>query len=104
MKTGLKLLVGLVMVAFLFGCEGKQHFANEKYLGESIAEERAEDMETPPPSASNKNANLAERKLIKEGYVSFETEDLKTAREHIAKAVKKYNAYLSSDVQRLPFV
>ncbi len=104
MKIGLKLFAGLALFVFLFGCENRQFATDDMLsLGESNIAERATDVATPPPppppsaNAPDTNSDLAERKLIKEGFVAFETDDLKTAREHIVKVVKKYNAYLSSD-------
>lgn len=38
-----------------------------------------------------------ERKLIKEGNVEFETDDLGTARQKVYKAVEKYKGYIDSD-------
>ena len=38
-----------------------------------------------------------ERKLIKEGFVDFETEDINATRQKIIEIVKKYHAYISSD-------
>lgn len=44
-----------------------------------------------------KTATLIERKLIKEGRVVFETDDLNSSRETIFKAIEKHDAYISSD-------
>lgn len=38
-----------------------------------------------------------ERKLIKEGRVEFETEDIQATRKLIFKSIEKYKAYISSD-------
>lgn len=38
-----------------------------------------------------------DRKLIKEGNVEFETDNLDSSRRKIFRAVKKYNGYISSD-------
>jgi len=38
-----------------------------------------------------------ERKLIKEGFVEFETEDINATRKQIIESAKKYRAYISSD-------
>jgi len=36
-------------------------------------------------------------KLIKEGYIEFETDDFNATRQNVNKAIEKYNAYISSD-------
>ena len=38
-----------------------------------------------------------ERKLIKEGNVEFETDDINSTRKQIFESIEKYNAYVSSD-------
>ncbi len=38
-----------------------------------------------------------ERKLIKEGYVVFETDDMEASRQQILQSVEKYEGYISSD-------
>lgn len=41
--------------------------------------------------------NYEERKLIKEGWVTFETDDIKTTRKQVFNAVNKYKGYVSKD-------
>lgn len=43
------------------------------------------------------NIVITERKLIKEGDISFQVKDLSEGGKRIKEAVKKYDAYLSSD-------
>lgn len=45
----------------------------------------------------DKALEAVERKLIKEGYVEFETNDLEDSRARIMNSVKKYKGYISSD-------
>lgn len=41
--------------------------------------------------------DLVERKLIKEGFVEFRTENMELVKEKVAKSVSKYKAYVSND-------
>lgn len=58
--------------------------------------ERLEVQLAPPPSP-DRGVETVERKLIKEGDVEFETNDLNATRQAILKAVEKYKGYVSSD-------
>lgn len=58
------------------------------------------DMETEEMAAlpiEQKSDEIIDRKLIKEGRVEFETDDLSTTRKAILKAVTKYKGFIASD-------
>ncbi len=44
--------------------------------------------------------DIPERKLIKDGYVEFETKSIERARQAIYQAVQKYSSYVASDEER----
>lgn len=73
-------------ILLITACGGEQ----AEYAGV----ERLEMQLAPPPDAEIK---VTERKLIKEGNVEFETDDLAATRQTILKAVEKYKGYVSSD-------
>jgi Cdc6-like AAA superfamily ATPase len=58
--------------------------------------EMAEE-EVVAPTTEQNSLQSIERKLIKEGRVEFETENLSLTRKTIFAAVNKYQAYVSSD-------
>lgn len=58
-----------------------------------VTEELVESSEV---TKENKEVTI-DRKLIKTGDISFETDDLTETRNHIEQAVKKYNGYISAD-------
>jgi hypothetical protein len=63
---------------------------------DSATMEMAEfDIEASP--TEQKAEEIIERKLIKEGQIEFEVDDLTTIRKTIFEVVKKYNGYVSSD-------
>ncbi len=65
----------------------------DEYMQEPVRQkELDQDQETPEPDQAE-----IERKLIKEGQVEFETENVDETRERVLKAVKQYKAYVSSD-------
>ena len=60
-----------------------------------------------PPQKESKNSQLANvdkgtnlRKLIKEGFIEFETTDIKKTRSQITASVSTNGAYVSSDQER----
>ncbi|TPE44416.1 DUF4349 domain-containing protein [Pontibacter mangrovi] len=61
--------------------------------------ERMEMQLAPPPPerSTERGGETTERKLIKEGSIEFETDDLNATRQTIIKAVEKYKGYISSD-------
>lgn len=78
--------LGLTLFIVLFGCDKNSEMAR------APAEEAGIVAVT-----EEKNIETAERKLIKEGDVSFETSDIAATRQTIFQAVKKFDAYVSSD-------
>lgn len=83
-------LIQVVCLGLLFAC---QNGVNENAsLGDASAQEVMIANEPAP-------AVPIERKLIKEGHISFETNDLTETAKRIQQAVKKYKAYISSETE-----
>jgi len=76
----------LILIVTVIGCNSKEEQANMKMVGE--------EMFAP---AVEKKIDIAERKLIKDGTVEFETESISSTRKIVLKAVDNYNGYISSD-------
>lgn len=55
------------------------------------------DEEIVAPTTEQKTSEAVKRKLIKEGRVEFETDNMNSTRKTIFEAVKKFNGYVSSD-------
>lgn len=53
-----------------------------------------------PEKVRVKNVDVVERKLIKNGSISFATNDISKTRKEIENACKEFNAYVSSDEQQ----
>ena len=93
----MKSLLKIVLASLLFiNCSNKN---NNKSYGNLGAATTNEEVELFVENANKKDnqTEIAERKLIKKGDVSFETNDLVKTREHVLQAVKKYNGYISED-------
>lgn len=60
-----------------------------------LAEE--EEYQTFVPITEQITDQITERKLIKEGNVEFETQNIKSTRKSVFEAVDKYRGYVSSD-------
>lgn len=104
-------LLGVIILLTLFGCAQNRDSAKFEMADEAMVAptseqiinetdetvETTETAETAETAKTAKTAEKAERKLIKEGRVEFETDDLNSTRESIFEAVKKYKGYVSSD-------
>lgn len=78
--------IGLLILLSAFGCGSNESALIEKAVGE------------PMVSPTNQQKAIdVERKLIKKGSVTFETEDISSTRKLIFDSIKKYGAYTSSD-------
>ena len=63
----------------------------------------AGEMESIPESITEENTDIDNRKLIREGWIEFETDQIDSARNRINLAVKKYNAYISNEREGLEY-
>lgn len=88
MKSLTKYL-GLFILLIAFGCNQNSEHASQAMYESELA--------PPPPATQQTNAENIERKLIKEGIVEFETNDLKATRKTVFADVDKFKAYVSSD-------
>lgn len=79
--------LGLIILLAVFSCTQNP---------QSVRMEMAEE-EVVAPTTEQNSLQSIERKLIKEGRVEFETENLSLTRKTIFAAVNKYQAYVSSD-------
>ncbi|WP_159023557.1 DUF4349 domain-containing protein [Formosa sp. L2A11] len=86
MKKLLKILGVAILISF-FGCE------NYEQDSMSLGQVKMEDAKQQIPEPEND----IQRKLIKNGEIEFESDNLKDTRKHIFKAIEKFNGYTSSD-------
>jgi len=78
---------GFLILTTIYSCSQNNESVGIKMAGEDLA-----------ISAIHQETNVnIERKLIKEGHVEFETNDLNTTRRNIFEAVERHNAFVSSD-------
>jgi len=78
---------GLFILLTIIGC-------SKNY--DSVSMEMATE-EIVAPTTEQKSDETIERKLIKEGRIEFETDNLSATRKTIFEAVNKYKGYVSSD-------
>ncbi|WP_372751755.1 DUF4349 domain-containing protein [Labilibaculum sp.] len=79
--------LGLILLLTCFGCTQNPDTASMKMAEEEVVASTSEQ----------KTSETVERKLIKEGRVEFETDNLNSTRKTIFDAVNKYKGYVSSD-------
>jgi hypothetical protein len=90
-------LIIVTLELLLFSCK------NENTLGKSMAPEAtvSSDMALPQEARektiSQDQTPVTDRRIIKEGEISFETSDKDETRKIINKAVKESNAYIAQD-------
>jgi hypothetical protein len=97
MKTSFSSLLNIVLFFFLlaFSACGGSSKSDEAGTYESESYETT-DMEMASPEGKRESVSI-DRKLIKHGNVEFESYNLSETRKNILNAVKKYEAYVSSD-------
>jgi len=79
--------LGLIILLTIFGCAQNSENASMEMADEEIV----------APTTEQKTSEAVKRKLIKEGRVEFETDNMNSTRKTIFEAVKKFNGYVSSD-------
>ncbi|HQB19287.1 MAG: DUF4349 domain-containing protein [Bacteroidales bacterium] len=97
----IKKILGLIILPIFFSCANNLDNAKMEMSTEMDREtEMAMELgvkEMAAPTNEQKISETIERKLIKEGEVEFETDNLNLTRKTIFEAVKKHKAYVSSD-------
>lgn len=88
-----------MLLLAMASCGGSDE-SNDSVAGSSVA--KYQESEAPDNAvAEDKNTSVevstVERKLIKQGDIEFETNDLGKTRNTILSAIKKYNGYLASE-------
>lgn len=79
--------LGLIILLTIFGCAQNADTADMEMA----------DKEIVAATTEQKTNETADRKLIKEGRVEFETDNLNSTRKTIFEAVNRYKGYVSSD-------
>ena len=87
-------LFGLIMLLSILSCNDNYGRSNTAIADMEVA---AEAQYLKPIEDIDKHDVEIERKLIKEGHLAFETDNLSTTRKTIFDAVDKYQGYVSSD-------
>lgn len=77
-----------VLIFLTFGCHSKNEKGATYDLDDSMAE---------PVSPPTTEQVEIQRKLIKEGNLEFQTDDIQATRKILFQAVEKYKGYISSD-------
>ena len=110
-KAFIFLCLSLVLNLFL-SCGGKKEAYEagksvraENYMSESKSSSsdyafKEDKKESDDINAASLDNNDIERKLIKTGFIEFETEDIKKTREIIENLVTKYRAYISQEDEK----
>lgn len=94
----------LVLTLLLVNCNNRQpevdSFSRDVQPEMSLESDQAPPSPPPPPppgEAPGQTYNTIERKLIKNGNLSFETDNLAATRQKVLDAVKANSGYISDD-------
>lgn len=92
-------ILGIVILFSLAACEGsnRQAETNANSWYNSAPVEKAMDVAEEASETGADEVIAIERKLIKNGDLEFETDDLQESRKVLLAAVAKHSAYISSD-------
>ena len=103
MKNTLKILLAILTLAF-WSCQGNQEQGYEQssyqdIQAEESGYEQVEQAEEGGEEVSKSSEPVAdtERKLIKNGRLGFQTDDLTSTHQRVLELAKKFNAYIASD-------
>lgn len=103
LQSSMKMNTLLLLVAFLVSCNGNNSSseavldmaAPDAKMVQSMGDEVTFDVEaseqTPSPT------EVVDRKLIRNGTLEFQTEEVKKTKDEIEKICKELNAYISSE-------
>lgn len=96
MKNLNKLLLLLFLIAFM-GCYNNNSVSEPGSMGELNLDELEQAKHLNSAKPEPQQAEQVGRKLIKNGQIDFETENLNKTREEIFRAINKYGGYISSE-------
>lgn len=102
MKIKTLYLFFLVVSLFLFSCSSKQKSegiaaSSDKSIDYVTSEAEMQEETSVSPDASSEKKVLSDRKLIKEGSLSFETDDISKTTAFIKRQLRKNNGYISNE-------
>ncbi len=100
MKPQTNFFNALLFLLFLslLSCNGKSRDTSFEMAGKAAMDTEAADESRLQSGSMKKTEEVAiERKLIKEGQVEFETDDMASTRKQILESAEKYEGYIASD-------
>jgi cytochrome b involved in lipid metabolism len=89
----LRPILTLLIILSIIACEN-QHSLNDEAVNDfsALVEEEHDSQ-----SQNKQNVEISDRKLIKEGFIDFETENILDTKEQIYSAIKTSGAYVSAE-------
>lgn len=97
MKNLIKLTTFFFLIALL-GCDNNNRSVSEPVsMGELQLADEEQALNPTNSKLEPQPADQIARKLIKNGQIDFETENLNKTREEIHSAIKRFNGYISSE-------
>jgi hypothetical protein len=86
------IFLSLIIIISGISCKNKADYSEAM-----VSSDMALPPETPDKSMNQEQIHVSDRRIIKNGEISFETSDNNETRKLINKSVKEFNAYISQD-------
>ncbi|CAG0959117.1 hypothetical protein FLAV_00601 [Flavobacteriales bacterium] len=96
MKTHFKILASIVITLIALSSCSSEH-SNKAYESYAAQSDLSEPEGKGGEVGIEQQNLIAERKLIKEGSITFETENVQKSKERIFKSLKEVNAYVANE-------
>jgi hypothetical protein len=92
----MKLNLVIILIILVTSCDRRSELKEDREMevSQAVAVGNGDASSTPPKEATKQSQ---ERKLIKNGTLSFETNDIEKTRKEIEKLYKEFNGYLASE-------
>lgn len=97
MKTNFKILAYIVVVVTIVLSSCSAEHSNKTYESYAAQNDLSEPEGKGGEAVTEQQNIITERKLIKEGNITFETENVQKTKELIFKSLKELNAYVANE-------
>ena len=92
----MKLNLVIMLIILMTSCDRRSKLkVDPEKMEESQVSAEGKEKSSPPPREAPQQSN--QRKLIKNGTISFETNDIEKTRKEIEKLYQEFNGYIASE-------
>ena len=96
-KLGAVVFVAIVFIFSACGRNSDGTITEKEHIADIVLQSPSVDQARFPPHVVKPDAQVSGKKIIKEGSIEFETNDLRATRSNIISALKNAGGYVSGD-------